>query len=198
MTTLTRASRYMAWLLRHTRNELIVDADGWASLSDLIDNMQNRGYRVDAEMVAQIVATDNKGRYALSPDGRYIRAKFGHSIDVIPSAPSSEPPDVLYHGTAQTSLGSIQRDGVLPQARSFVHLSDDIATALAVGSRHGEPVSLAVDAKAMFSDGMAFYPVGQHVWLTATVPLRYLLGQEQAMKGVTIGDAMHEDDRSQR
>lgn len=174
MTTLTRASRYIAWLLRHSCSELTVDADGWASLSDLIDNMQSHGYRVDAEMVAQIVATDNKGRYALSPDGLYIRAKFGHSINVVPSAPASEPPDVLYHGTAQESLCSIRRDGVLPQARSFVHLSDEIATALAVGGRHGQPVSLPVDAKAMFHDGLSFYPVGQHVWLTATVPVRYL------------------------
>lgn len=174
MTTLTRTSRYIAWALRHSKAELTVDTDGWASLNDLIENMHGHGYHVDAEMILHIVATDSKGRYTLSPDGQRIRADYGHSIDVSPSAPATEPPDVLYHGTATQNLDSIQRDGLLPQKRRFVHLFDEVTNALAVGSRHGNPVSLPVDTKAMFADRLSFYPVGLHVWLTATVPPNYL------------------------
>ena len=39
------------------------------------------------------------------------------------------PPDVLYHGTARRFLESINENGLLPQSRQYVHLSQDNETA---------------------------------------------------------------------
>lgn len=45
------------------------------------------------------------------------------------------PPDILYHGTARRFLSSIKINGLLPQGRQYVHLSQDISTAQSVGLR---------------------------------------------------------------
>jgi putative RNA 2'-phosphotransferase len=53
--------------------------------------------------------------------------------------------------------------------RHHVHLSVDIPTALAVGSRHGKPVILEVDTKAMLAAGHLFYLSQNGVWLIESV-----------------------------
>ncbi len=58
--------------------------------------------------------------------------------------------------------------------RLAVHLSPDEATARRVGSRHGRPVILAVDAAAMARDGHAFTRSENGVWLIGAVPASYL------------------------
>jgi putative RNA 2'-phosphotransferase len=50
----------------------------------------------------------------------------------------------------------------------------DVATADAVGRRHGPPVVLAVDAARMHADGHTFLVSANGVWLTAAVPPAYL------------------------
>ena len=42
-------------------------------------------------------------------------------------------------GTATRFVPSILEKGILSQTRIYVHLSQDIETAMTVGSRHGEP-----------------------------------------------------------
>ena len=59
-------------------------------------------------------------------------------------------------------------------ARHHVHLSPDIATARAVGSRRGRPVILRVAAGRMHADGHVFYLSANGVWLTDEVPPQYL------------------------
>jgi putative RNA 2'-phosphotransferase len=176
MTDLSRASRYIAWALRHAPDKanLAIDRKGWASLDDLIRSLHRHGFNVTKDMVRQIVADDPKRRYELSSDERRIRANYGHSIEVALTVPPEEPPSVLYHGTARHILPKIKETGLLPQGRQYVHLSDDVASAISVGSRHGRPVVISVNAKAMYDDGLVFYPAGKHVWLTATVPTNYL------------------------
>ena len=47
-------------------------------------------------------------------------------------------------------------------------------TAKKVGSRHGKPVIYTVDCRKMMDDGYKFYLSANGVWLTKTVPVRYL------------------------
>ena len=171
-----RASRYIAWVLRHGANkaDLPIDDAGWVVIEDLINSLRSRGYRVDEVTVQAIVANDEKGRYSISQNGQRIRANYGHSIAVALTAPPTTPPEVLYHGTARLSIDSIRRDGLLPGTRQYVHLSDEVAGALSVGSRHGRPVAIKIDSQTMHDDGMLFYAVGKHTWLTGQVPVRYL------------------------
>jgi putative RNA 2'-phosphotransferase len=58
--------------------------------------------------------------------------------------------------------------------RQHVHLSADIETAIHVGKRHGRPVVLIVEAAKMHTEGFEFYLSANGVWLTDTVPLKYL------------------------
>ena len=57
----------------------------------------------------------------------------------------------------------------------YVHLSEDVDTAMGVGARHGEPVVWCVDAKAMHRQGFIFYKSVNGVWLTERVPNDFLL-----------------------
>ena len=72
-------------------------------------------------------------------------------------------------------LESIRAQGITRQSRQHEHLSADYPTALAVGSRHGRPVVLAIDAAAMARDGYVFYRSENGVWLCERVPWSYVL-----------------------
>lgn len=57
------------------------------------------------------------------------------------------PPDILYHGTTHAAISKIQKEGLKPMRRRYVH-PKDIETALAVGKRRDDtPILLKVDAK---------------------------------------------------
>lgn len=85
-----------------------------------------------------------------------------------------EPPDELYHGTVERFLDAILSEGLRPMERHHVHLSGDIQTAIALGSRRGKPRVLRVNAKEMHEAGHQFYRSANGVWLTETVPPAFL------------------------
>ena len=64
---------------------------------------------------------------------------------------------------------------MIPKSRLYVHLSEDIDTAIGVGARHGDPVVFSVDAKVMHDRGFKFYRSVNGVWLTEKVPNEFLL-----------------------
>ena len=58
--------------------------------------------------------------------------------------------------------------------RHHVHRSLDIETARMVGERRGKSVVLRVLTGMMHRDGYSFYLSANGVWLTESVPLRYI------------------------
>ena len=58
--------------------------------------------------------------------------------------------------------------------RHHVHLSEQGATAAAVGRRYGRPVILSIASGAMHADGHLFFRSANGVWLTEQVPARYI------------------------
>lgn len=84
------------------------------------------------------------------------------------------PPDILYHGTGEKYVSSIDKEGLLPKSRLYVHLSNDEETAVNVGKRHGKPVIYKVDARKMQEDGFEFFLSVNGVWLTNEVPVKYI------------------------
>ena len=85
------------------------------------------------------------------------------------------PPDILYHGTARRFLSSIKINGLLPQGRQYVHLSQDISTAQSVGLRRdNKPCVLQIDAKRAWEDGILFYFGNEKVWLADVIPSKYI------------------------
>lgn len=174
--TAARLSKFLSLLLRH-RPEVIglqLDEKGWADVSELLDKMNAHGHVIDLRLLEHIVVTNNKSRFSLSTDGKMIRANQGHSISVALDLTPLSPPDLLYHGTAETTVPLILEAGIERRSRQHVHLSTDIATARAVGSRHGRPAVLEVQAGRMHEDGFQFFCSDNGVWLTERVPTEYL------------------------
>ncbi len=170
---LTETSKFLSFVLRHEPQAigLTLDSEGWADVDALIGAAAQHGRALDWALIEQVVATSEKKRFALSADGACIRAVQGHSTSSVAiSFAEKVPPAVLYHGTAQRFLESIRKEGLKPGARQYVHLSEDVNTATAVGQRYGKPVVLTVDAKAMHVQGFKFFQAENGVWLTAGVP----------------------------
>ena len=84
------------------------------------------------------------------------------------------PPPVLYHGTGEKYVDSIEAQGLIPKTRLYVHLSGDYETAFKVGARHGKPRIYQVHAGKMAANGYVFYRSVNGVWLTKSVPPKYL------------------------
>ena len=166
----------MSLVLRHEPETigLTLDAEGWASVSDLIRLAQQAGHSLDADLLVQVVEQNDKQRFALSADGERVRANHGHSVDVELGLDPVMPAARLYHGTTQARLASIRGQGLLPGKQRYVHLSGDEATAIRVGRRHGDPVVLIVEAGAMHAAGFSFFHSGSGVWLTEQVPVAFL------------------------
>ena len=169
-------SKFISLILRH-RPETIgisLDEHGWADVGELIEGV-SKTHCLDMETLEDIVKNDSKQRYSFSEDKRLIRANQGHSIPVDVVLKQTAPPDILFHGTGKKSLRSIEKEGLLPMSRLYVHLSKDVKTAKTVGSRHGTPIVYKVRAGAMARDGYKFYLSANGVWLTKRVPVEYLV-----------------------
>ena len=59
--------------------------------------------------------------------------------------------------------------------RQYVHLSSSYQTALEVGRRHGSPLVITIDARAMAQDGASFYLAENGVWLCEQVSPKYFI-----------------------
>ena len=166
----------MSLVLRHKPEEigLELDENGWGRVDELISKMNVKGIIVDREIINTVVETNDKKRFAFNADKTLIRASQGHSIEVELNLPEAVPPDILYHGTTEKYLENIFKEGLRSQSRQHVHLSITIETAKSVGSRHGKPVILSINALAMHQAGFKFYLSENKVWLTDSVPAEYI------------------------
>ncbi|MBR5740225.1 MAG: RNA 2'-phosphotransferase, partial [Firmicutes bacterium] len=140
---------------------------------ELLDGLKNT-YSVTMSDLEEIVATDEKQRYSFNADKTMIRANQGHSIPVDVELTEQIPPVILFHGTGEKYMASIEQNGLIPKSRLYVHLSADYETALKVGKRHGKSVVYEVDSNRMSQDGYLFYKSVNGVWLTSSVPSKYL------------------------
>lgn len=174
---LKNISKFLSLVLRHKPEEIGLDLDqnGWANVNELIGKMNESGVQVNYQTIATIVDTNDKKRFAFNEDKTMIRASQGHSIVVELNLRETVPPDILYHGTTDKYLEPIIKTGLKKQNRQHVHLSVTIEIAKAVGSRHGRPVILSIDAKAMYEAGFKFYLSKNKVWLTDAIPPEFIL-----------------------
>ncbi len=169
-------SKLLSLVLRHQPDALgiVLDPEGWTDVATLLQKMRIRGMAVDLALLKHVVATNDKQRFAFNADYSRIRANQGHSVVVDLGLVAVEPPVYLYHGTSETSIAAILREGLRKQSRQHVHLSADVATATKVGGRHGRPVVLRVKSGQMHQQGVPFYRSENNVWLTDFVAPEYL------------------------
>lgn len=172
-----KTSKFLSYVLRH-HPELInlnLDENGWANIDELITKLKRDSYQgLTFEELNEIVETNDKKRFIFNEDKTRIRANQGHSIDINLALIPKQPPEFLYHGTAQSNIDSIFEKGIEKRNRQHVHLSQDKETATKVGMRHGKPVILTIDTEKMFDDGIEFYLSENNVWLTDFVDIKYI------------------------
>ncbi|MCL4131250.1 UNVERIFIED_CONTAM: hypothetical protein GTU68_035451 [Idotea baltica] len=163
-------SKFLSYTLRHHPEDIgiTLDPNGWANVEELITKAPEK-FALNRALLDEVVATNDKKRFAFSEDGTCIRASQGHSATVDLNIAPTEPPETLFHGTATRFLDSILRDGLNPGSRQHVHLSPDALTARKVGERHGKPVILTLPARDMHKAGHVFYCSANGVWLTDKV-----------------------------
>ena len=173
---LIKISKYLSKYLRHRPDSIGIQLapGGWVPVSELLDACQKHNFPIQLNELKEVVAQNDKQRFSFDSIGTQIRANQGHSIEIDLQLEAVIPPDILYHGTSIGAVDSILKEGISKMSRNHVHLSIDIQTAKKVGSRHGIPAILTVDATAMYSDSYTFYCSENGVWLVDSVPQKYL------------------------
>src|SRR4051812_39560330 len=167
-----RVSKFLSLVLRHEPARIGIELDeaGWTDVDGLLAACAAHGVAFSRAELAALVASSDKQRFALSPDGRRIRANQGHSVDVDLQLTPAVPPARLYHGTVAKVVDSIRREGLLRGQRHPGHPAADGEPASRVGGRRGQPVILTVRADDMIAAGHVFYRSDNGVWLVLHVP----------------------------
>ena len=175
MSGMKETSKYISLILRHKPEAIGISLDehGWANVDELISGVA-KTHKLDMDILEEIVRSDEKQRYSFNEDKTLIRANQGHSIPVDVELEETVPPEKLWHGTGEKFVESIDKQGLIPKSRLYVHLSKDIDTAIKVGSRHGRPVVYGIKALDMYNAGYKFFLSKNGVWLTKEVPVEYL------------------------
>src|SRR5262245_56339373 len=107
-------SKLLSLILRHRPQDfgVVLDEQGWTAMDDVLAALVAHGHRVTHDDLAALVRESDKQRFAMSPDGRRIRANQGHSVPVDLGHATADPPEVLFHGTVAAALPSIRAGGL--------------------------------------------------------------------------------------
>lgn len=170
-------SKEISYALRHApwEYELELDHEGWVPIKQLL-NAFNR-----TEMWDNLTPNDLQNMIYLSDKKRHeimddkIRALYGHSVPMKILKEERKPPKILYHGTVHNFIESILKNGLKPKLRQYVHLSQDIETAVQVGRRRdAEPIILMIDAEKAYEHNIKFYYGNEKVWLADDIPPEFI------------------------
>lgn len=174
MKNLTKYSKFLSLILRHKPETINIrlDENGWANVDEIIQNSVSLKFTL--ELIETLVETNDKKRFQLSDDKKYIRANQGHSLQIDLKLKEQIPPDILLHGTSEKSLSLILEMGLNKMKRHHVHLTESIDVASNVGKRYGKLILLEVNSNQMQNDGYKFYKSENDVWLVDQVPSMYL------------------------
>src|SRR5258707_5122159 len=130
----TKISRYLSRALRHRPDSLglALAPGGWVPVDALLIACAEHHFFITREELDEVVARNDKQRFAFDESGSRIRANQGHSVAVDLQLEPQTPPDVLYHGTGLKSVEIIGLDGLRKMSRQHVHLSRNVETALKI------------------------------------------------------------------
>lgn len=172
----SKLSKFLSYILRHKPEKIWINLDEnwWCDVNELIEKASLCWEIFDKEKLLQIVKNSDKQRFWFNSDQTRIRANQWHSIKVDLELEKKQPPDVLYHWTAEKNLESIKQRWLQKMKRHHVHLSENKNTALNVWKRYWKPVLLQVDAKQMHQDWIDFYVSDNWVWLVDWVDVKYI------------------------
>ncbi|MFO0755966.1 MAG: RNA 2'-phosphotransferase [Byssovorax sp.] len=170
-------SKKLSWLLRHGAMEAGVqmDAAGWVAIEDVLRFLG--ASRADLD---EAVRLNTKSR--LQVEGARIRACQGHSTERMPvtlealeaSWSEVEGDASIWHGTRVDVLPAIAREGIVPQARTHVHLTAGLDSK--VGKRAQVDVMLEVSPARLRAEGLCVFQSPNGVVLVRKVPPGCIVG----------------------
>ena len=171
-----KISKFLSLVLRHQPQTIgiTLDDNGWVEIDELLKGMASAKRHVTRDQLKNVVSSNDKQRFTLSDDGRRIRAKQGHSIDVDLGYQPATPPEHLCHGTPERFVPLIRDSGLKKIKRHHVHMHADQNLATEVGGRRGKPILLIVRSLEMHRAGHEFFVTENDVWLTDHVPAEFI------------------------
>lgn len=180
-----RLGKYLSYILRHEpeRIDMKLDENGWINFQDMISGINRvEKFKIKKEDVEREVVEDEKGRFEISKDRKYIRCVQGHKAGLTNLKfktvnGKEEVPDFLFHGTKESVLNSIMEQGINKGTRDYVHLTENKKIATENGERWKEKkvLLIKIDTKKMIEDGFVFLKSNNDVWLVESVPSKYFI-----------------------
>ncbi len=169
-----RLGRFISGALRHFPDDLglAMNQHGWVDVDVLCDAMRTRYKWANKEKLYSIVESDEKTRYEIQ--GRKIRARYGHSVDIDLDYPENTLPE-LYYGASREEVDILLEKGIKPIKQRYVHLSTSIEKAQEVARIHtDDPVMIRIDAKEAQKNGVAMLSATESIVLSEEIPPKYL------------------------
>lgn len=177
-TRITTLSKRLSWLLRHGAGTegLTMDEAGWVPVEEVLARLRMRPAELDV-----VVARNNKQR--LQRVGDRVRCCQGHSTEDMPVTQEAleaswarrESAAPVFHGTWSKALPAIAREGLLPQRRTHVHLTD--RTDSPVGKRAQVSFLLEIDTV-----GLPLWVAPNGVVLARRVPAAHITAVHAATR----------------
>lgn len=183
------ASKYLALVLRHKAVDfgLTVEPNGFIKLEDIFALQQSKKYHFTVDMVKEIIATDEKGRYELvDRPPLYIRAVQGHSLAQVTNDETLTKIENIFkyptvvHGTDKNAWGFIEKTGLNKMARNAIHFSIGYVGEGHVksGMRKNCEIFIEVNAIYAYYNNIPFYISTNNVVLSpgidGVIPTEYL------------------------
>ncbi|HLB69657.1 MAG: RNA 2'-phosphotransferase [Candidatus Methanoperedens sp.] len=169
-----RLGRFISGALRHFPDDLglAMNQHGWVDLDVLCDAMKTRYKWANKEKLLSIVESDAKGRYEIQ--GRKIRARYGHSVDVELDFPENTLPE-LYYGASREEVDILLEKGIKPMKQRYVHLSTSPEKALEVAKIHtDDPILIVIKAEEAQKDGVRMISATETIVLSEEIAPQYL------------------------
>ncbi|PRP92205.1 RNA 2'-phosphotransferase [Enhygromyxa salina] len=174
---LVKKSKRLSWLLRHhaTDQGLDMDEAGWVAVDQVLSALQ-----MSLAELELVVRENNKQRLQL--DGGRVRACQGHSLDnravtregLERSWATYGGEGPVWHGTKVDAVPSIAEQGILPVARTHVHLAPTLVSK--VGKRAAVHVMLEVSPARLRAAGVVLYQAPNGVVLARDIPASCVVG----------------------
>lgn len=169
-----RLGRFISGALRHFPDDLglAMNQHGWVDLDVLCDAMRTRYKWANKEKLLSIIESDEKKRYEIQ--GRKIRARYGHSVDVDLDYPENTLPE-LYYGASREEVDILLEKGIRPLKQRYVHLSTTTEKALEVARIHtDDPILIIIDAAEAQKNGVTMLSATENIALSEEIPPQYL------------------------
>lgn len=172
-----KISKFLSFILRHGPDKvsLELDSNGFADLNEVLKvlNQKFKNFKITKSTLEEIIEQSEKRRFQI--ENSKIRAFYGHSIDdKIVMKEANDLPSTLYHGTNLRAYNAIKTEGLIKKKRQYVHLSENMETAILVGKRtSNNPIIVRIEAKSARIEGVKFYKSGD-IYLADYIPPKFI------------------------